>query len=249
MNNDNIKQYAKIFFEELNNSDSTVVLTGAGVSTDSGIPDFRSPSGLYSKISQRTFEIDFFFNYPEKYYEIARQHIHTLSDRLANPTHEMLARLEQLGFIKAVITQNIDSLHQKAGSKNVIEFHGNVNTFTCTNCQKSYDKAAVNLKLDENQIPLCDCGYLIRPNIVFFGDPIPIQAIEKSYQLAQNAKLFIAMGSSLTVNPAAALPSLALQHNSRLIIINKGTTKLDSLADHRFEVPLKDFSTAVMELL
>lgn len=247
---DTLQHDAEDFLERLRTARSAVVLTGAGVSTDSGIPDFRGPSGLYSKISQRTFEIDFFQNSPEAYYEIAIEHIHTLADKEPNATHHLLSRLESKGLIKAVITQNIDGLHQKAGSRNVIEFHGDVTRFYCTRCGKEFDRTFVDAQIRSRKIPTCDvCSSLIRPGIVFYGDAIPMDALSDSQALADTAGLFIAMGSSLAVNPAASMAVRACQTGGQLCIINRGSTNLDGLADLRIEADLKQFSEILLELL
>lgn len=244
------KTQTEKFLDRLRNANSAVVLTGAGVSTDSGIPDFRGPSGLYSKISQRTFEIDFFNESPDEYYQIAIEHIHTLADKEPNATHHMLSQLESLGLIKAVITQNIDGLHQKAGSCNVIEFHGDVTRFACIRCEKKFDRTFVDGLIRTKEIPTCnDCGSLIRPGIVFFGDPIPMDAMLESQLLTQTADFFIAMGSSLAVNPAASLASAARQTGADLCIINRGPTHLDPLADMRIETDLKTFSENIQTAL
>ncbi|MBN1126483.1 MAG: NAD-dependent protein deacylase [Sedimentisphaerales bacterium] len=238
-----------VFLDRLRRGHRNVVLTGAGVSTASGIPDFRGPSGLYSRLSQRVFEIDFFYEQPEDYYRIAIEHIHTLADKEPNITHQMLAVLEQQGLIEAVVTQNIDGLHQKAGTRKVIEFHGDVLRYRCTNCSKTYDRSAVDAMIRADGLPNCDCGSLIRPGIVFFGDPIPMDALIESQKLAQSAQVFVAMGSSLAVNPAAGLAMAAHQAGATLMIINKGRTHYDPIADKRFEVDLSEFSQAVMNRL
>jgi len=241
---------AQQFLKRLRKAKSAVVLTGAGVSTDSGIPDFRGPAGLYSKISQRTFEIDFFMDFPAEYYRIAIEHIHTLIDKQPNLTHTLLSELEARGLLLAVITQNIDGLHHKAGSKNIIEFHGNVSRFYCTRCEKEFARGYVDHQIRVEGLPACDnCGSLIRPGIVFFGDMIPMDALYDAQLLAQNADLFIAVGSSLAVNPAASLAVQARQTGAELDIINRGPTALDSLADVRIETDLKVFSENVLNLL
>jgi NAD-dependent deacetylase len=243
------KTFAEEFLSELERSESAVVLTGAGVSTASGIPDFRGPGGLYSRFSQRTFELDFFFSETERYYEIAVEHIHTLVDRSPNVTHHMLAELEKRGLIQAVVTQNIDGLHQKAGSAKVIEFHGNVAGFHCVECRKSFGRDTVDERIEMSGVPRCDCGSVIRPEIVFFGDPIPYDAIMQGSVLARGADLFVAMGSSLTVQPAASLPLLAKNSGAELIIVNRGPTGLDYTADYRYEMPLEEFSSGVLDIL
>lgn len=241
---------AEMFLRRLQQAKSAVVLTGAGVSTDSGIPDFRGPAGLYSMISPRTFEIEFFRDCPAEYYKIAVEYIHTLADKQPNAAHTMLSRLESSGLIRALITQNIDGLHQKAGSKNVIEFHGDVVCFHCTRCEKSFDRNYVDARIRADGIPACDaCGHLIRPGIVFFGDPIPMDALYDARLLTQTADLFIAVGSSLEVNPAASLAAAARQTGAELCIINRGPTALDALADRRIETDLKTFSEELLALL
>lgn len=243
-------QAANEFIKRLRAAKSAVVLTGAGVSTDSGIPDFRGPTGLFSKVSQRTFEIDFFLDFPEEYYKIAIEHIHTLADKQPCDTHRMLSKLESCGLIRGIITQNIDGLHQKASSKNVTEFHGDVVHFYCTRCEKEFDRTFVDEQIRTNGLPNCDaCGRLIRPGIVFYGDPIPMNALYDAQLLANTADLFIAIGSSLEVNPAAGLALQARQTGADLCIITRGTTPLDDMADLRIHCDLKAFSQNVLSRL
>ncbi len=242
-------EYARQILDWLRKADCAVALTGAGVSTASGIADFRGPSGLYSKISQRTFEIDFFREHPAEYYRIAVEHIHPLADKIPNDTHRMLAELERQNLLNAVITQNIDRLHHKAGSENVIEFHGDVVSFYCCECEKPWDRAAVEAKIAAETVPYCDCKGLIRPGIVFFGDMIPMQALLESQTLAQQCDLFIALGSSLEVNPAAGLTHIAKQSGAKVVIANLGPTRLDHLADLRCEIDLSILSRSILNLL
>ncbi|MCE5187056.1 MAG: NAD-dependent protein deacylase [Planctomycetaceae bacterium] len=244
------KTCAQVFVERLRASSNSVVLTGAGISTASGIPDFRGPSGLYSKISARTFELDFFHQSPAEYYRLAVEYIHPLSDRRPNPAHLMLSRLESAGLLKAVITQNIDGLHRKAGSTNVIEFHGTVDRFHCTRCEKEFRRGFVDEQIRTIEVPVCDgCGGLIRPDIVFFGDPIPPDIIFESQQLAESCDFFITMGSSLEVQPASSLAVMAKRSGGTLCIVNLGPTYLDSYVDLRLETDLTTFAEHVMALL
>ncbi len=249
MNDPQANEYARQILDWLRQADCSIVLTGAGVSTGSGIPDFRGPSGLYSKISQRTFERDFFFENPAEYYRIAVEYIHPLADKTPNDTHRMLAELERQNLLNAVITQNIDGLHQKAGSENIIEFHGDVVNFHCAECEKPYDRKTVEEIIAADAVPYCDCGGLIRPGVVFFGDMIPMQALMESQTLVSQCDLFIAMGSSLEVNPAAGLTHIAKQAGAKVVIVNLGPTKLDYLADLRCEIDLSILSQAIMNLL
>ncbi len=241
---------SKLFVESLKNARFAVVLTGAGVSVASGIPDFRSNNGLFSKISQETFEIGFLMSQPAEYYKIAQKYIHPLADKEPNVTHRMLAELERGGLLKTVITQNIDRLHQKAGSENVIEFHGNVVAFHCTQCQREYNKTQVDEKINDSGIPKCDsCDALIRPDIVFYGDMIPEYAIRTSQELCCKCDLFIAMGTSLNVNPAADLTQIASNNGAKVIIVTKGRTLYDRIAHHKFDDDLEQFSNAVIQQL
>jgi len=250
MGDDNrVRDYVDVFLDRVRAGGTNVVLTGAGVSTASGIPDFRGPDGLYSKISPRTFEREFFFSEPEAYYRVAVEHIHTLADRQPNVTHAMLARLESMGLLDGIITQNIDGLHQKAGSRRVVEFHGNVVDYFCVACESPCDRATVDGAIRRDGVPRCACGGLIRPGIVFFGDPIPTEALETAQAMASRADVFVAMDSSLEVNPAAALAFVAHVAGATLMIVNRGPTRYDHVADHRFEVDLSAFSQAVLDRL
>lgn len=246
----NPQEAADAFLAVLQQSRWAVALTGAGVSTASGIPDFRSAGGLYSKISPQTFEIEFFLSNPADYYKIAIEHIHPLADKTPNPTHIMLARLEQADLLKALITQNIDRLHTKAGSKNVIEFHGNVVDFYCIQCETPSSRAEVDTQIRSDGVPKCPrCGGLIRPGIVFFGDLIPFDALQKAREYTRQADVFIVLGSSLEVNPAASLALDAHRAGVKLIIVNRGPTRLDPVAMERYELDLTDFSKTVLSIL
>ena len=245
-----VTELARQFLGLLEDSGCTAVLTGAGVSTASGIPDFRSTGGLYSRISQETFEIAAFYKDPLRYYRTAIEHIHCLADKSPNATHRMLARLEQLGLIEAVVTQNIDRLHLKAGSRKVLEFHGDVLSFYCTGCGQSSDRNTVEASVTAGSVPRCpDCGALIRPGITFYGDPIQPDVLEASFDLAERAGVFVVMGSSLNVNPAAALAGIAAQNGARLEIVNLAPTPYDRIADAVWPVDLESFSEAVLEAL
>ena len=237
------------FLETMRSSRSSVVLTGAGVSTASGIPDFRSPRGLYSVLSQEIFELDLFLANPLNYYSVAVENIHTIADKTPNETHELLARLEKVGLVSAVITQNIDRLHQKAGSKRVVELHGNVETFHCMKCEKPFGRKEVELLIAASGVPRCGCGGLIKPDIVFFGEELPLGAIVEAGDLVKEADTVFAMGTSLVVYPAAGLPVIGKENGSKLVIVNRGETGLDYLADEKYEVSLEDFSRSVLSLL
>ena len=244
-----IEGYAKELLRFLESSSNTIVLTGAGVSTDSGIPDFRSSDGLYSIYDpNRVFDIEYFLTTPSYFYDFARKEILKMISAKPSATHYMLAELEKRGFLKAVITQNIDLLHQKAGSKNVIELHGNVKEAYCLECKTKYD--FLKLLRSDDLIPRCEkCGGLIKPNIVFFGESLPENALNKAFLFAKMCDLIIVMGSSLVVHPAASLPLYAVENGAKLLIINKGETPLDHISMRKYECNLKMFSEVVINFL
>jgi len=238
------------FVRLLHEDKSAVVLTGAGVSTDSGIPDFRSQNGLYSKVPSYIFDLDFFFEAPDRFYALAKDHLYPMLDALPNVTHTMLAELERRGYLRAVITQNIDGLHQKAGSSTVIELHGNLGRAICVECGACYDASYVLKLLETSPLPLCsECGGLIKPDIVFFKEALPEKAMERSIQLLKEADIFIAMGTSLVVYPAASLPMVAKSAGKSIIVLNREPTPYDTLADRVWKVELSQFSKSVLKLL
>lgn len=244
-----IRKAAEEFLSYLKESQYTVSLTGAGVSTASGIPDFRGPNGLYKRLPNNIFDLEFFKNNPAKYYELTFDLVHSFDEKQPSTTHKMLSKLEKTGYLEAVITQNIDGLHQKAGSSNVVELHGNTSKFLCLNCGKSYSKEELIEILKKQNPPKCSCGGLIKPDVVFFGEMLPMDAINKAEQLSVNAELFVALGSSLVVYPAAQFPLISKRNGSKLIIVNRGESGLDSIADLKIDGDLEVFSKHLMDLL
>lgn len=237
------------FISILRTSSFTGVLTGAGVSTDSGIPDFRSSDGLYSKVPSDIFDLSAFYRDPKRYYSIAMKHIHSMGKKEPNQTHEMLALLEEKGYINGISTQNIDGLHKKAGSKNVYEIHGNANEFSCVECRKKFSLKEVVSLLERSDKPICDCGALIKPDVVFFGEALPYEVLKKSEEMATKSDIFIVIGTSLSVYPAAQLPIIAKNNGAKVIIINKTPTELDFIADYFYKTNLSEFSKRVIDFL
>jgi len=204
-----------------------VVLTGAGVSTESGIPDFRSPTGIWADVdpmeyaSLRAFRSD-----PEKVWSFYAKRIAMLTAAEPNDAHYALAELEQRGFVSAVVTQNIDLLHLRAGSREVVEVHGSIRTASCPSCGASYP-------LDESRLPLprcADCGAVLKPDVVFFGELLPRAAIDRAYELARGTRLLIVVGSALEVYPVADLPLETVRAGGSFAIVNRGPTALDRKA-------------------
>jgi NAD-dependent deacetylase len=226
-----IKKVAKILL----NSKNSIALTGAGISTESGIPDFRGESGIWEKYKPQIYgNIQSFLKDPSKFWKMAEEIAPTLFTALPNPGHSALAELEKMKIIKAIITQNIDGLHQKAGAIIVYEVHGNINRFTCLGCRASYEKAQIlnKLKRKKTSPPSCDyCGAPLKPSVVLFGEPLPNFEKFMSIDLAKKADVMLIAGSSLTVAPVCDLPVLTLSGGGKLIIINDQPTYLDDKAE------------------
>lgn len=225
-----IKKDAQLCSKLIEQSRSTVVLSGAGVSTASGIPDFRGPKGVYSGKDglnmEKIFDIISFLNSPETFYKFHRDFIAIVDKAQPTYTHKFLAALESESSLKGIITQNIDALHQKAGSKSVYEIHGSVWTSHCLRCGKEYDYDDAKERMFSHKIPLCDCGGTIKPDIVFFGENV--KHLDKCSQLSKDADLFFVLGSSLAVSPASYLPSMC---KGTVVIVNKGNVHLDNIAE------------------
>ena len=197
-----------------------IVLTGAGISTESGVPDFRSPGGIWERYDPTMFFIERFLADPEEVWrcmmDMNRSNEFQLWDALPNKGHRALAYLEDIGIIKTIITQNIDNLHQKAGNRNVIEFHGNMLHAKCMKCRKRYGYKQVLMELEERFPPRCSCGGILKPDAVFFGEAIPPDALKKSFTEAEDCDLMLVIGTSAQVEPAASLPLIAKGMNPQL---------------------------------
>ncbi|TFF84483.1 MAG: NAD-dependent deacylase [Promethearchaeota archaeon] len=217
------------------NSEHAVVLTGAGVSTESGIPDFRGEGGIWEKYKPEIYgNIQAFIKNPAKFWELAEKVAPTLFKAKPNAGHIALAELEKMDIIKAIITQNIDELHQKAGAVIVYEVHGNINRFTCLGCKASYNKEQVlkKLKKEKNYPPLCDvCTAPLKPSVTLFGEALPTFEIYQSQALSEKADVMLIAGSSLEVAPVSNLPLYTLREGGKLIIINDQPTYLDDKAE------------------
>ncbi len=201
-----------------------VALTGAGISVESGIPDFRSPGGLWSKYDPEEFgHIDSFRANPAKVWEMILEVRDLLERATPNEAHIALATLERVGRLRAVITQNIDSLHQRAGSTEVIEYHGHARTLRCDLCGQTHLPETVRYT---PLPPRCFCSGPLRPEFVFFGEPIPWQAQQASTNLAVECDVMVVVGTSATVAPASSLPLLAKHHGAYIIEINPSPSAL-----------------------
>jgi NAD-dependent deacetylase len=228
-----------------------VVLTGAGVSTESGIPDFRSPTGIWAEFDPAEYaSLPAFKADPAKVWRFYKPRIAMLSEAEPNAAHRALAALERDGFVEAVVTQNIDLLHERAGSRNLVEVHGSIRTATCPACGSSYPRDIVVAKLERADAPACDdCGEILKPDVVFFGELLPAAAIERAFELARDARLLLVVGSSLEVHPVASLPRETLAAGGRIAIVNNGPTPYDPRAEMKMEENAGQVLGAVAEEL
>lgn len=208
-----------------------IVLTGAGFSTPSGIPDFRTAgSGLWTRyLPMEVASLSTFRTNPARFFEWLRPLASHMWTARPNPAHETLARLEQAGVIKAIITQNIDGLHSRAGSKTVYEIHGTLNSLSCTGCFRNFSSAGyLDVFVDKGELPYCpECGRLLKPDVILFEEQLPVKIWQKAEQAARSCDLMIVCGTSLEVMPSAGLPVKALDNGAGLIIINRTETYVD----------------------
>jgi NAD-dependent deacetylase len=216
-------------------SSRVIVFTGAGISTESGIPDFRSPGGIWTKFDPDDFTIQKFMS-SEKTRRMQWQMLaegSLLKDAEPNQAHHAVAELEKLGKITCVITQNIDNLHQKAGSSpdKVFELHGNMKFVRCMSCDRRFPVDDILVRLDREEIPDCQfCRGILKPDAVFFGESLPQQVLNDAIQHARHCDLFIVIGSTLVVYPAAYMPMYAVESGAKLVIINLSSTPMDAKA-------------------
>ena len=219
-------------------SECTVALTGAGISVPSGIPDFRSPgTGLWEKVNpMEVAHIDAFRRDPVRFWSFYRPRLHSLDGIEPNPAHRVLAQLEQRELLEAVITQNIDMLHVKAGSERVIEVHGSIRTGSCQRCGARYSLAEIDELFDGEGVAVCSsCEGNVKPDVVLFGELLPADAMADAESLAARADLMLCIGSSLEVYPVAGLPSVTLGRGGRIAVITQGPTPFDPDAAVRMD--------------
>ena len=209
-----------------------VVLTGAGISTESGIPDFRSPTGVWAQYDPMEYAtISAFRRDPVKVWEFYALRFEVLVRAEPNAGHRALAELERRGLVRAVVTQNIDGLHQRAGSQDVIEVHGSIRTASCLACGERAPLEDVVAALETAPAPPCrNCGEILKPDVVMFGELLPEEAMERASALAREAGVLLVVGSTLEVYPVAALPEDTLAAGGELAIVNRGRTPYDGRA-------------------
>jgi NAD-dependent deacetylase len=227
-----------VLAELIRESRCTVALTGAGVSVPSGIPDFRTPeTGLWEKVDpMEVAHIDVFERDPARFWSYYRPRFHALGDKKPNRAHEALAELERRGLLEGVITQNIDRLHRAAGSQNVVEVHGSIETSTCRECDASYGLDEVEALFDDEGVARCSsCEGAVKPDVVLFGELLPEQAMRQAQELAARAELMLCIGSSLIVHPVAGLPEVTKTCGGSIAIVTKSATPYDGDAVLKLE--------------
>lgn len=227
--NENIQKLADM----INECQNIVFFGGAGVSTESGVKDYRSKDGLYNTVKEygvspeTILSRSFFFSNPDIFYDFFRKYF--IIEAEPNAAHKALAALEEMGKLKAVITQNIDRLHAAAGSKNVIELHGTTSKFYCSVCRKDEDGFTVTEVIKSGKVPRCTCGGIMKPHVVLYEEPLKEETVESAISHIENADMLIIGGTSLAVYPAAAY--IRYFRGKYLVIINKSETNYDSSAD------------------
>jgi len=218
---------------------SVVALTGAGISVPSGIPDFRSPgTGMWENVDpMEVAHIDVFHRDPERFWGFYGDRFASLGDREPNAAHRALVQLERDGHLDAVITQNIDMLHRKAGTDTLVEVHGTIASASCLDCgaRRPADDVRARQRADDRGVPRCDCGAPLKPDVVLFGEYLPEQAMARAQALCAGADLLLCVGSSLEVYPVAGLPLLTRRAGGDVAIITHGPTPHDGIASVRLD--------------
>jgi len=218
--------------QDILNSKKTIAFTGAGISVESGIPDFRGAQGLWQKYDPEEYaHIHAFYSNPDRVWLMLKDMFALIMTAKPNPAHLGLAELERMGLLSSVITQNVDGLHQTAGSRNVIEFHGTHRTLSCLKCSTTIDGTALKM---EDLPPRCSrCSSLLKPDVVFFGEPIPWEAQTTSFKESKSCSMVLVIGTSAVVYPAASIPITAKERGATVIEINMERTPLtDQISDY-----------------
>lgn len=245
-----IQKAARIMLE----AKRVCVFTGAGISVESGIPPFRGKGGLWNQYNPEFIEIGYFHRHPQQSWQLIKEIFYDFfGQAVPNDAHRAIASLEKQGIVKSVITQNIDNLHQKAGNDPdfVYELHGNMEWMVCLECGKRYpvDSLIEEIK-SEDYVPDCEnCGGILKPDVIFFGEALPQKTLMDATREAQECDLFIVIGSSLVVYPAAYMPVYAKRGRAKLVIINIGPTEQDDLADVIIDHSAGETMTKIMQKL
>lgn len=236
----------------LEGANHAVVLTGAGISTESGVPDFRSKGGLWEKYDpMEVASMDTFLREPERFWHFHRPRFEMVASVDPNPAHAAVAELERRGVVRAVITQNIDGLHRRAGSDEVIEVHGSLGSGRCLRCdfRVHVDELLSRADATVDGVPRCDCGFQLKSDVVLFGEMLPSEQIEAAFAHAEEADVMLVIGSSLLVAPVSNLPGLVLANGGKLAILTEGETPYDARATVRLRTRAAETMPLVLEAL
>lgn len=241
------------FWDAMKKSQNTAVFTGAGVSTLSGIRDFRGKNGVYTQPwhgydVEDILSIPLFHRDPSIFYAWSKEFCYCLDRFHPCIVHKVLAKLEAIGMIGGVMTQNIDVLHQAAGSKKVLEVHGSPSQHHCLSCRRTFGYDEIAPIVMRNEIPHCPCGGIVKPDIIFYGEQLDGDTLDACFDWAKQCQIMIVLGSSLTVQPAASIPASAWQNGAKICIVNDQPTPLDRIATWHFD-DLKTFSEAIQKRL
>jgi NAD-dependent deacetylase len=237
--------------ELIRSAGSVVALTGAGISVPSGIPDFRSPgTGLWENVDpMQVAHIDAWRADPERFWSFYGHRFHALRDKRPNGAHAALVELERRGRLDAVITQNIDMLHRKAGTRELVEVHGTIEHSSCLACGARYDFDEVVARVARDGVPACDCGRPLKPDVVLFGEWLPEDALDRAFALAGAADVLLCVGSSLEVHPVAQLPGVTLGAGGEVAIVTQGPTPWDPHAAVKLDGDVVDELQALVQAL
>lgn len=244
---------AELLAQLIRSADSVVALTGAGISVPSGIPDFRSPgTGVWANVDpMEVAHIDVFRRAPERFWAFYGDRFTTLRDKKPNAAHHVLVELERRGTLDAVVTQNIDGLHEAAGVRELVEVHGSIAHASCLRCGASFELEDVRGRLatDPAGVPRCECGAPLKPDVVLFGEFLPEAALERAMTLAAGADLLLCVGSSLEVYPVSELPQMTLRAGGAVALVTMGPTPYDRAAAVKLDGDVVAELTAVLALL
>ncbi len=238
---------------DIEDADRVVALTGAGVSTASGVPDFRGPDGLWNRYDMSDFHVSRFRSDPEGFWRDRLDLAADLYDRDVEPNaaHDALADLAEAGHLTGLVTQNVDGLHAAAGHEDAVELHGNGRRVVCTDCGRRVGAPGVRDRVRDGEVPprCADCGGLLKPDVVLFGEQLPEEARLRAHSLARNCDVFLAVGSSLTVEPAAGLPREAATRGATLAVVNLEATGLTDRADYDLRADVTEVLPRLADLV
>jgi NAD-dependent deacetylase len=236
---------------EIKHARRAVAFTGAGISAESGLGTFRGKDGLWSRYDPaEVASIESFTRDPRKFWDFARETGWIFLTAKPNAAHMALAELEEMKRLDSVITQNVDGLHQRAGSKHVIEIHGNAGRTICTRCSAEYTTEEIADRIVQHDVPTCErCGGSLKPDVVLFGEPLPKKAFDEALKKVRSADLLLAVGTSLEVYPAASLPEMAKESGAKIVSVDSERTSWDHLCDYKANGPAGEILPRIVQAI